>query len=253
MGFSFFTDLITPTKYSIPSAPNIDINQNQLDTTAGNVAAFDKAKQLASDYNDFMRQQVSKALEAGVPGYKSIAEQLASNFGAQLRGELSTSDAAASQRSSAARALGLGIAGSQAGAALTARDLGLRQYQVQQNAQAQAPAYLSTMAGLTRAPMYDFSNVFLNPMQRAQLSWQNQTANWNVQNLKNQMDVQPEPWMKATAGLGDSIVNAVASYYTMGGSALNQQTQQQNQSGLNWNTPYFNWQDQAAISRYGLG
>lgn len=216
MGVSQFTTLITPTKYDIPDAPQLDITQTQLDTQSGNMASFEAAKKLATDYNDFMRQQIAKSLEAGIPGYKSISDQLAKNFQAQLGGELSLSDAAESQRSSAARALGLGIGGSQAGAALTTRDLGLRQFQIQQNAQAQAPGYLSTMANLTRAPMYDFSNVFLSPMQRAQLSWQNMTAKWNVQNMQNQMKVQPEPWMKALAAFGDTVANAAASYYTGG-------------------------------------
>lgn len=254
-GFSLFSDLINPTKYDVPDAPQLDITQNQLDTTAGNAASFEAAKKLASDYNDFFRQQVSKSLESGVPGFKSISEQLSKNLQAQLGGELSLSDAAASQRSSAARALGLGIGGSQAGAALTARDLGLSQFQIQQNAQAQAPGYLSTMANLTRAPMYDFSNVFLSPMQRAQLSWQNMSTKWNVQNLQNQMAVQPEPWQKALAGFGDSLLTAAASYATMGGfggigggggNSLGY-------SNPSMNNTDFNYGDQWTINRYGLG
>lgn len=207
MGFSFFSDLITPTKYSVADAPQIDITQEQIDTAKGNEATFDAAKGLATSYNDFMRDQVAKSLKEGVPGYSDLTGTLASNLAAQLRGELTGSDLAATQRSSAAAALGQGIGGSPAGAAFSARNLGLRQYQVQQNAQAQTPGYLQTMAGLTKAPMFDFSSVFMSPQQRIGVSQWNKTSQWNVQNLKSQMDAQPEPWMRAMAGLGDSAMN----------------------------------------------
>lgn len=217
MGFSLFTDLLMPTKYEVPDWRNIDPTQVQLDTIKGNVASLDAAKGLASDFNDFMRQQLQKANEAGVPGFSAITSQLSKNLQSQLGGQLGLSDLAATQRRSAASALAGGVAGSPFGAALTARDIGLRQYQVQQAAQAQAPGYLSTVAGLTRAPMFDFSSVFMTPQQRIDNMFKNQQAQWNVQNLKNQLAVQPEPWQKALAGFGDSLVNAATSYFTMGG------------------------------------
>lgn len=220
MGFSIFTDLITPTKYKVPDAVTVDPGSEQLANTQANAAAFAGAKKLASDYNDYMQQEVSRRLKQTMPEFEGLQSQAAANLAAGLRGELSASDAAASQRSSAARALGLGIGGSGAGAALTARDLGLKQYQLQQQAQSQLPGYLSTIAGITKAPLFDFSNTFLTPAQRIEIAFKNKTNQWNVQNLRNQMAVQPEPWMKSLAGLGDSVVNAAAAYFTMGGSAM---------------------------------
>lgn len=215
-GFSLFTDLISPTSYKVPDAPQIDINQEIAANNATNYTSFQQSKQLATDYNAFMREQVAKSLK-DIPGFADLSSTLAKNLAAQLRGELSTSDAASVQRSSAARALGLGIAGSPAGAALTARDLGLTQYQVQQGAQAQTPGYLTSMRNLTAAPQFDFSSVFMTPAQRIQVSQWNKTNQFNVQNLRNQMAVQPEPWMKALAGFGDSLLTAAGSYFTMGG------------------------------------
>jgi hypothetical protein len=207
MAYSVFSDLINPTKYGVPNAPTVDPSQNQLDTVTGNAATFDASKSLANSYNDFMRAQVAKSLKEGVPGYSDLTGTLATNLAAQLRGELTGSDLAATQRSSAAAALGQGIGGSPAGAAFSARNLGLRQYQVQQNAQAQTPGYLGTMKALTNAPMYDFTNSFLTPQQRFGQSMTNSQNQWNVQNLKNQMKVQPDPWMKSLAGYGDSVLN----------------------------------------------
>ncbi len=215
-GFSLFTDLITPTKYRVADAPQIDVSAEQLAAVEGNEATFDAAKGLAEGFNEFMRGEVAKSLKAGVPGYADLTSTLAQNLGAQLRGELTASDLAATQRSSAARALGQGIAGSPAGAAFSARNLGLRQYDVQQRAQAQTPGYLSTMAGVTRAPMFDFSSVFMTAGQRIGVSQWNKTNAWNVQNMRNQMAVQPDPWMKALAGFGDSLLTAAGSYATMG-------------------------------------
>lgn len=256
-GFSLFTDLITPTKYDVPNAPSINLDTLGKDTTAANATTFAGAKGLASDYNAFMRSQVQQALQQGVPGYQGITQQLSANLQSQLRGELTGSDLAATQRASAAQGLGLGLGGSQAGAALSARNIGLRQYQVQQNAQQQAPGYLNTMASLTRAPMFDPSTMFMSPMQRAQLSWQNQSAAWNVQNMRNQMAVQPDPWMKALAGFGDSLLTAAGSYFTMGTGNFSSPSSSgrgaTNDFGGQWNTPYFNSGDAAAMRQFNLG
>lgn len=214
--FSFFTDLITPTKYKVPDWSDINPTTIQDQTNTGNAASFAGAKQLASDYNDFMRQQVQKSLQANVPGYSGITDQISKNIQSGLKGELFMSDVAASQRASAATNLGLGTAGSPFGGALTARDLGLKQFQLQQNAQQQGVGYLGALSQITKAPMYDFSNVFLSPAQRIQTAFQNQSNQWNIQNLRNQMAVQPEPWAKALAKVGDTVLDAVANYYTGG-------------------------------------
>lgn len=248
-GFSLFTDLISPTKYRVPSFPEINPSDEQLNTITGNIAAFDKSKQLASQFNDYMRQQTQQALKQGIPGYENITRQLAGNIESGLRGELSMSDAAATQRQSAARSLGLGVAGSGVGGNLSVRDLGLRQMDVQNRAAAQAQGYLGTMKSLTAAPMFDFSNVFLSPQQRIETAFRNASNQWQISNLKNQMAAQPEPWQKALAGFGDSVVNAAASYFTMGGfggMGGGGSTSTNTMSG-----PY-NWEDESAILKYGL-
>ena len=222
-GFSIFTDLITPTKYNIPDAPQLNLDEEMAANNKTNAASFEGAKTLATNFNDFMRAQVDKSLKAGIPGYADISSTLAKNLASQLRGELTPSQAAATQRSSAARALGLGLGGSPAGAGLQLRDLGLTQYGVQQTAQSQVPGYLSSMRSLTAAPMFDFANVFLTPQQRLATSMWNKENQWNVQNMKNQMKVQPDPWEKALAGLGDSILNYAGSAFSpswgVGGTA----------------------------------
>lgn len=220
MGFSFFSDLINPTKYDVPAAPQVDAGLEQKNAVQGNLATFDVAKELASKYNDFMAQQVSQRLATNQPYFAGLEKQIAGNYASQLGGQLSMSDAAASQRSSMGKALGLGIGGSPAGGALALRNLGLTQYGVQQQAQAGAAGFMGQMAQIKQAPMFDFSNVFLSPAQRIQTAQWNATNQWNVQNLQNQMKVQPDPWMKATAGLGDSVLTAAAAYYTMGASSM---------------------------------
>lgn len=227
MGFSLFTDLITPTKYKIPEAPQIDVTTEQKNAVAGNEATFAAAKDLARQYNEFMAQQVQARLKQNMPYMQGLEDQAASNYAKQLRGELSESDAAAVQRRSAARALGSGV---NVGA-LTSRDLGLSQYQIQQQAQAQMPGFLQGMNALKAAPMYDPASMFMSPAQRIGVTQWNKTQQWNVQNLKNQMAVQPEPWAKALAGFGDSILDAAASYFTMGGSAMADQGDKKKSGG----------------------
>lgn len=216
MGFSFFSDLISPTKYDVPDAPNIDVDAEQKASVEGNLSTFRAAKQLAQEFNDYSAKQVQARLKQNLPYMQDMESQIASNLGKRLRGELSLSDAAGVQRQAAASALrsGLNVG------AVTARDLGLTQYGLQQQAEQQAPAFMQGMAGLKASPMFDFSSVFMTPAQRIQTQQWNKSQAWNVQNLQNQMDVQPEPWMKAMAGLGDFAIGGASQLAgTYAGSA----------------------------------
>ncbi len=202
MAFSIFSDLIQPTKYEVPNAPQLDATQNQLETTQGNAATFAAAKELASQYDDFMAQQFKKAF----PQFQGLQESGGDAIAKMLRGELSTGDVAASQRSSAARALGLGTSGSDFGKGLSIYDLGRTQQQQVSQGLAALPGYTAAVQGTKR--LFDPSTMFLNPVQRFQQSMINQQNQWNVSNLRNQMAVQPSPGEKALAGFGDTMMNA---------------------------------------------
>ncbi len=262
-GFSFFSDLISPTSYKVPPAVNVDPTQNQLDTVSGNSASFASAKDLAQQFNDFQAQQVASRLKASFPQFQGLQDKGAQVIADRLSGKLSTSDAAAVQRSSAAKALGAGtsVAGT------TLRDLGISQYQAESQGLSELPAFTSTVLGAKAAPMFDFSSVFLSPQQRWQQSYTNSTNAWNVQNLKNQMSAQPAPWMKAFAGFGDSLLTAAGSYATMGTGNFSspsggqpsytvgnymQNQRASNESGGGWNSNVFNTGDAQTLAQYGM-
>lgn len=223
MATTITSDLVAALTGSDPKVPkwnDIDPDVIQRETYLGNAATFEGAKQFAGDYNAFMRSEVAKSLRANVPGYDTLTGTMAQNLAAQLRGELTSSDLAATQRSSAARALGQGIAGSPAGAAFSARNLGLRQYDVQQRAQAQTPGYLTAMADVTKSPTFDFSNLFLSAGQRWQMSYANQVNRMNQQWLQNQIDAQPDAIAMAFARQLDNDIEMgkqMATSYFGGG------------------------------------
>lgn len=203
MAFSFFSDLISPTSYKVPNAPSVDPTQNQLDTVSGNAASFASAKDLAQQYNDFMAGEVSKRLKTSFPQFEGLQTSGANDIADLLSGTFSGSDLAARQRSGVAHALGAGtnVVGT------TLRDIGVSQQQAKAQGLAALPGFTSTVLGAKNAPLFDFSGTFLSAQQRFSQSIQNQENTWNVQNLRNQMAVQPEPWMKALAGLGDTGMN----------------------------------------------
>lgn len=209
--FSFFSDLITPTGYDVPDAPTVDIDEELVSGAKANYASFQESQKLASDFNAFMRAEFAKA----VPEFSGLQEQMAKNFSSKLRGEIPQDVADQVARRAAARGLGLGIAGSPAGDSIRLRDLGLTSFQIQSDAEAKLPSWLNTV-GAIAGPKFDFANVFLSPAQRIAFQFQNEENKFNVQNLKNQMDAQPEPWMRALAGLGDTVVNTAVGAYTMG-------------------------------------
>jgi len=211
----FFTDLITPTKYGIPPSQAVDTGLEQLANDRGNTASFGATTGLASSYNDFQQQQMANQLRKSMPEFDSLEAQASANYGRQLQGLLSDSDAAASQRSSAAVNLGRGTAGSPAGAAYTLRQLGLSQFQVQTQAQQQLPGYLSAISGIKKAPLFDFSNSFVSADQRIAASFKNNENAWNVANLKAQMKAQPSPFAKAATGLADETTSMASGETVM--------------------------------------
>jgi hypothetical protein len=207
MSFTGFTDFITPTKYKVPTAATVDVNAEQVANAQSNTSAFQAVQGLAAQYNTFQQQQVLNQLNQSNPAFAGLEAQANSNYAKQLRGELSLSDESSRLRSSAAGNLGRGTAGSPAGVATTLRDLGLERYAVQTNAQQNLPGYMTAIAGIKKAPLFDFGGTFMSASDRIASTWKNQENMWNVQNLKNQMKAQPEPWMKALAGFGDSLTN----------------------------------------------
>lgn len=214
MSTSFFENLLRE-KPDVPGWQTISPSAVQQENVASNYASFNNAKALAEQYNEFQNSQLMKQLQS--TGYSTLSPQMTANLSAQLRGELTQSDLANSQRMGAARALGLGISGSQAGAAFNAYNVGKTQYAIQQAAQQQTPQWLATAAGITRAPQFDFSSVFLSPQQRFQMQMQNQEAAWNVKWLQNQVAAQPSGIAWAFAQQGDQDIEmakqAAVSYF----------------------------------------
>lgn len=207
MAFSFFSDLLSPTSYKLPTAPTVDISGEQLANVQSNAASFSAAKDLAAQYNDFMAQSVAKRLAQSFPQFEGLQSSGAAQIARMLSGQLTSSDAAMSQQASAAKNLGLGTFGSPRGAATNVFDLARTQQQQVTQGLAALPGFTQTVLGAKAAPLFDFSNTFMSPQQRIGISMQNAENQWNVANLKAQMDVQPEPWMKALAGLGDTAMN----------------------------------------------
>lgn len=218
-GFSFFSDLINPTKYNIPDWQDVNAGQIQQQTVSDNLATFQGAKSLATDYNDYMQNQVAAALKKAIPEFDVLQNQMAKNISAKLTGQLTDAQKKAfegeSWRASNAAARRLGIAGSPAAFNMGTRDLGLKYGQQEAQGEAAWAPFVSTVASLKRAPMFDFSSVFMTPQQRVNVALQNQENRWNVANLKAQQEAQPAPWMKALAGLGDTAATFGAAYGVM--------------------------------------
>lgn len=219
MGFSFFSDLITPKGYEVPNWQNTDVTGIQQETVGGNLATLEWSKKLATDYNEFMQNQVAVALKRALPEEGGLQTQMAKNIAAKLKGQIPQDVREARLRGSNAKARAGGYAGGPGtmGYNLGTRDLGLTSLEMEnQGEQAWAP-FVTTVANLYQAPMFDPKSMFFSPQQRVAISMQDKQNQWNAQNLRNQMAAQPEPWMKAFAGLGDTAMNFAGAYLTMGG------------------------------------
>ena len=109
----------------IANTPGLDLNNIYSDSLGAMSSAQPKAESIAAENNTFNNDQLQKMLEKSIPGYGQMQGTRTANANALLRGEIPEDVRSQINRTTAARALGGGYAGTQAGRNLTARDLGM--------------------------------------------------------------------------------------------------------------------------------
>lgn len=119
-------------KPKIPTYKKVDQTKEQEAGIAANLASFDQAKQLADQTTAADQDRLDSILTRTMPDYRKNLAAASSAVGDMLSGKLGIGDQAYSMRQSAERGGALGLAGSGAGRNLTARDLGLTSFQMQQ-------------------------------------------------------------------------------------------------------------------------
>lgn len=189
--------LFGPKKVKVPELKPIDFAGEQQKAIQQNIAALEPATKLAEKTTAAEQSLLESQLRRAIPGYDQLVQQASKNIGAALAGEISPEVSAQVQRSAAGRALMGGYAGTGAGRALTARDLGLTSMQLQNQGLAQAQNFIQQQRTFGMAQPFSVSSMFITPAQRIGFMQNQQQAQYARDMAAAQVAAQPSAMQQA--------------------------------------------------------
>jgi len=185
------------SKPKVPDFPNLNLDEIQRMSIAGNLQSIPEIQGLVSKTNTGNRAEVAKAIESAVPG---ATTRIQKNILDQLEGVADISDTQAALRNLTAANFNLGVGGkSQFSKFSIVGQLGRSVAQQKQ----QGLANFGNFFNLTDAPRMDISSMFFSPSQRVNAALGQQSGEFNVALARAGIDAQPSRAASAAAaGLG---------------------------------------------------
>jgi len=174
-------------KVNAPGYTPISTAEEIQKATQANLGVLGQAEQLAEKVNVGAQERLLQSLKSAIPGYEQMVGKTAENIQANLAGQIPEDVQRAIQRSTAARAVSGGFAGSQFGRNLTARDLGLTSLQLMNQGVQQSNQFLANARQNLTAPQFDVSNMFVSPAQQLQVTAQNKANMYQAEWLQRQL------------------------------------------------------------------
>jgi hypothetical protein len=202
-------------KPKIPELKPINFEAEQRQAIQQNIASLESATDLAQRTTQAEQTQLEAQLRRAIPGYDQLVQQASKNIGAALAGEISPEVSAQVQRSTAGRALMGGYAGTGAGRALTARDLGLTSMQLQNQGLAQAQNFIQQQRTFGMVQPFSVSSMFITPAQRIGAIQEQQARQYGRDVTAAQVAAAPSPFQQ-------SVGTALSNVGNIAGGALMQ-------------------------------
>ena len=203
MASALTTAFFSGGKPKIPEYPLVDIAGEQTAAVKENRSSLPGIENLASRVNAFSSAELMKQLEKALPGYGALLAKGTETIGSQLRGEIPEDVSRAISQATAERSRAGGYAGSEVGRNLTARDLGLTSLDITNRGLASAERWLAQAQ--SRAPLFDFTSMFVTPAQRISVKLQENANVFNRNLLKARIDALPSPAEAAAGQFFDTI------------------------------------------------
>lgn len=198
-------------KPDIPDIKPIDTEVEQRKATQGNLANFNLISDLTKRSNELGLSESLKVIDSMLGG--GARDQIQSNIKAGLGGELPQDVIDFVRRNAAETSTAGGFGGSQAGANLTLRDLGLTSLQRTDQALDAAGRWLAT-AG-SGIPQFNFSGMFITPGQQLAQANVNQQNKFQRDLLSTQVDAAFSSgtiFGNMLGDMDDTIVELASSY-----------------------------------------
>jgi len=205
MAFEMFSQMFGGKKFfgskpDIPQPPTAwEIGADFAKANLQNLPEFQK---LAGAANAFDTEQINKMLATVYPELGKTSEQIGKNTLAMTRGEIPEDVAAAVTRSSAARALGGGYAGSKAHGNLVARDLGLTSLQLTQQGLDSASRWLAASRQFRTPQGMNVGSMFVQ--SQLPMKWQRDV-------LQAKIEAAPDPVARGRADQEMALFSAILS------------------------------------------
>lgn len=218
MAKSILGALLFDKKPKVPDLPELDLTEAQQQSISGNLSNLPGMKQLASQVNNFLSQQINAAAERIMPGYSKLLGTGTEALQSAVEGNLPEGVANNIRRYAAERGVGSGTVGSQFEDFSAVNLYGREVDKYTWNALNTAERWLGQARQAT--PMFNFQNMFITPAQQFAANQYNQQTQYQHQLSKNILDAAPEGWEVAVQGLMDWVATTslnVAGAYAGGG------------------------------------
>lgn len=201
-------------KPKVPQLRDIIVGDVQKNTVLDNIASFADVAKLAAEVNTFNQDQLEQLIDRVLPGAR---EQIESNIGSQLRGELPQGVLKQLQRTNAERSAGALAQGSQFA---LGRELGSQlgmSLALTQQGLSSAESWLARAS----APSFDVTTMFFTPQQRLAHEVQQQGVQFNRDMIAAGVKAAPDPGRAALGQEIDRFFNTAAGFGMMaGGQAM---------------------------------
>ena len=203
-------------KLNAPTYVPISTAEEARNATAANIGVLSQAEELASKVNVGAQERLLQSLQAAIPGYESMVGKTAENIQANLEGRIPEDVQRAIARAGASRAISGGVAGSQFGRNLTARDLGLTSLQMMNQGVQQSNQFLANARQNLTAPQFDVSNMFISPAQQLQVTAQNKANMYQAEWLSRQLSAA-QSWESIVGSGLNQFGQSLGSMGSLGG------------------------------------
>jgi len=213
---SLLTDIFG-SKPSVPSLTPIDYSQVQKDAVAGNIGVAPLAGQLATQTNSLNQAELNRLLAGAIPDIAQIQQNVSKKLASETAGILSPDDQAAVERSGIAKSLGH-AGGSMAGE-WVGRDIGLKSWQISNEAMTSAERWIQLSRQSLMPGVMGVESMFVTPQHRLAQTTEERNMQFERSWLQNQVTAMPSP---VAHGVWQAIDSYIHSY---GGANSYAQTQ----------------------------
>lgn len=186
-GLFSFAGNVMKKKVAVPEFKPVDAQAQQAKAIEGNLSNLPEAQRLASEVNTFSQDELIKQLRKAIPNYDELQKR-----GSEIVTEFSAPGIPKDiqdliQRRSAAKSLGGGYGGSEAGKNLELRDLGLTGLELAGKKLSAIESWMNFAKSSATSPMMDVTSMFITPQQQISLAVSERDKQFNRDFASNQL------------------------------------------------------------------